>query len=224
MSDGDLDPNNSPHTLVPLKVAYKKLRLLVDLGCVFVGHGLSKDFRTISTKACLSLLTEDIFVPPDQVMDTVNIYTIPGQRRKLSLRFLTWFLLKKDIQTHTHDSIEDARYALLLYKLYQDFEEEGRFEYVMEDVFFEGSKTVSLTQLIPGVDILTPTFLRVSKLLKIARHPRLCSLHFGQILPPHLAVMPLPDRISSLRISGRKTKPPHSYLRRPGDTGDILHA
>lgn len=27
MSDGDLDRNNSPHTLVPLKVAYKKLRL-----------------------------------------------------------------------------------------------------------------------------------------------------------------------------------------------------
>jgi hypothetical protein len=26
-SGGDLDPNNSPHTLVPLKVAYKKLRL-----------------------------------------------------------------------------------------------------------------------------------------------------------------------------------------------------
>jgi hypothetical protein len=25
--DGDLDRNNSPHTLVPLKVAYKKLRL-----------------------------------------------------------------------------------------------------------------------------------------------------------------------------------------------------
>lgn len=50
--DGDLDPNNSPHTLVPLKVAYKKLRLLVDLGCVFIGHGLSKDFRTISGSSC----------------------------------------------------------------------------------------------------------------------------------------------------------------------------
>jgi PAB-dependent poly(A)-specific ribonuclease subunit 2 len=49
--DGDLDPNNSPHTLVPLKVAYKKLRLLVDLGCIFIGHGLSKDFRTISEHA-----------------------------------------------------------------------------------------------------------------------------------------------------------------------------
>ena len=45
---GDLDANNSPHTLVPLKVAYKKLRLLVDSGCIFIGHGLAKDFRTIS--------------------------------------------------------------------------------------------------------------------------------------------------------------------------------
>ena len=48
MSGGDLDPNNTPHTLVPLKVAYKKLRALVDAGCIFIGHGLSKDFRTIS--------------------------------------------------------------------------------------------------------------------------------------------------------------------------------
>lgn len=45
---GDLDPNHSPHTLTPLKVVYKKLRLLVDRGCVFIGHGLSKDFRIIS--------------------------------------------------------------------------------------------------------------------------------------------------------------------------------
>lgn len=38
--DGDLDVRNSKHTLVPLKVAYKKLRLLVDAGCIFIGHGL----------------------------------------------------------------------------------------------------------------------------------------------------------------------------------------
>ncbi|KAL1408168.1 poly(A)-specific ribonuclease [Vanrija albida] len=127
---GDLDPNNSPHTLVPLKVAYKKLRLLVDLGCIFIGHGLSKDFRTIN-----------IFVPPEQVQDTVNIYTIPGRSRKLSLRFLTWFLLKRDIQTKEHDSIEDARHAYLLYMKYLDFEADGRFEDVMEDIFAEGHKT-----------------------------------------------------------------------------------
>ncbi|CAK9784309.1 putative subunit of the Pan2p-Pan3p poly(A)-ribonuclease complex [Cutaneotrichosporon oleaginosum] len=127
---GDLDPNNSQHTLVPLKVAYKKLRLLVDLGCIFIGHGLSKDFRTIN-----------IFVPPEQVMDTVNLYTIPGRSRKLSLRFLTWFLLKKEIQSKEHDSIEDARHAYLLYKRYREFEDEGRFEDVMEDIFAEGHKT-----------------------------------------------------------------------------------
>lgn len=45
---GDLDPVRSPYTLTPLKVVYKKLRLLVDSGCIFIGHGLSKDFRIIS--------------------------------------------------------------------------------------------------------------------------------------------------------------------------------
>ncbi|GMK57719.1 hypothetical protein CspeluHIS016_0405530 [Cutaneotrichosporon spelunceum] len=127
---GDLDPNTSKQTLVALKVAYKKLRLLVDLGCIFIGHGLSKDFRTIN-----------IYVPPEQVLDTVNLYTVPGRSRKLSLRFLAWFLLKKEIQSKEHDSIEDARYAYLLYKKYQQFEEDGRFEDVMEDIFAEGHKT-----------------------------------------------------------------------------------
>lgn len=45
---GDLDPALSRYTLTPLKVVYKKLRALVDCGCIFVGHGLSKDFRIIS--------------------------------------------------------------------------------------------------------------------------------------------------------------------------------
>ncbi|WVR04297.1 PAB-dependent poly(A)-specific ribonuclease subunit PAN2 [Kwoniella sp. DSM 27419] len=128
---GDLDPNNSPHTLVPLKVAYKKLRLLVDLGCIFIGHGLTKDFRTIN-----------IFVPPEQVMDTVDIFTIPGRQRKLSLRFLAWVLLKKDIQTHSHDSIEDAKYALLLFRLWKEYEgqDEVAFERVMDEIFNEGHR------------------------------------------------------------------------------------
>lgn len=49
---GDLDPLLSRYTLTPLKLVYKKLRVLVDRGCVFIGHGLSKDFRIISMSFC----------------------------------------------------------------------------------------------------------------------------------------------------------------------------
>ena len=82
----------------------------------------------------------DIHVPPSQIIDTVNIYTVPSRQRKLSLRFLTWYVLKVDIQTAAHDSIEDAKYALLLYKEYLKYKEEGRFEEFMEEVFEEGQK------------------------------------------------------------------------------------
>ena len=53
---GDLDPSVSRHHLVSLKASYLKLRHLVDIGCVFVGHGLTQDFKTCN-----------IAVPPDQV-------------------------------------------------------------------------------------------------------------------------------------------------------------
>jgi PAB-dependent poly(A)-specific ribonuclease subunit 2 len=59
---GDLDPQTSKHTLVPLKIAYKKLRLLVDLGCIFIGHGLKSDFRIISMCGASSLIPFDNIV------------------------------------------------------------------------------------------------------------------------------------------------------------------
>ena len=43
-----------------------------------------------------------------------------------------WFLLQTEIQTASHDSIEDAKYALMLYRAYLGFEEDGRFEEMME--------------------------------------------------------------------------------------------
>ncbi|KII89238.1 hypothetical protein PLICRDRAFT_160474 [Plicaturopsis crispa FD-325 SS-3] len=124
---GDLDPNLSPYTLTPLKLVYKKLRVLVDRGCIFIGHGLSKDFRIIN-----------IFVPPEQVIDTVDLYFIKARQRRLSLRFLAWFVLHENIQTDTHDSIEDARTALMLYKAYHAFEEEGTFDDKLEELYREG--------------------------------------------------------------------------------------
>ena len=48
-----------------------------------------------------------------QVVDTVALYRLPHQR-KLRLRFLASYVLREDIQQTTHDSIEDARAAVLL--------------------------------------------------------------------------------------------------------------
>ncbi|KAH9857626.1 ubiquitin carboxyl-terminal hydrolase-domain-containing protein [Lenzites betulinus] len=124
---GDLNPNMSRHTLTPLKVVYKKLRLLVDSGCIFIGHGLSKDFRIIN-----------IFVPPEQVIDTVDLYYLENRQRRLSLRFLTWFVLKENIQMDMHDSIEDALSALKLYKVHLQLEAEGTFDKKLDELYREG--------------------------------------------------------------------------------------
>ncbi|KAI8092976.1 ubiquitin carboxyl-terminal hydrolase-domain-containing protein [Halteromyces radiatus] len=126
----DLDPTRSKRTLVPLKVAYKKIRLLVDLGCVFIGHGLKKDFRIIN-----------ILVPPEQIVDTVDIYHIRNRHRKISLRFLAWHLLDQEIQSEGHDSIVDAKTALVLYKKYLEYRDKGTFGQVLEGIYAAGHKS-----------------------------------------------------------------------------------
>jgi hypothetical protein len=88
-------------------------------------------------------LDTDIFVPPEQVIDTVAIFYDPSRHRRLSLRFLSWFLLKQDIQTAEHDSIEDARCALQLYNKYRTFVQENRFADVLEDIYEAGQRLVS---------------------------------------------------------------------------------
>ena len=130
VSAGDLDPNLSLHPLVPLKVAYKKLWLLLNLGCIFVGHGLTKDFRNIN-----------IFVPKSQMVDTVTLFYNPTRsKRNLSLRFLAWYLLKENIQSETHDSIEDAFTALKLWRKYQEYEDAGVLEKMIDEIYTAGRK------------------------------------------------------------------------------------
>lgn len=100
-------------------------------------------------------------MPEDQVIDTVDLYHSAAHPRKLSLRFLSWFLLKQDIQGSSaknaqqaalepgsgavegHDSIEDALAALRLYRLYENFRRDGRLDDVMEDLYEEGRRVVS---------------------------------------------------------------------------------
>ena len=91
----------------------------------------------------MTLYHEDIFVPPEQVIDTVDLYFLRSRQRRLSLRFLTWFVLHEHIQGETHDSIEDSHSALLLYKAYQIFEEVGIFDEMLEELYKEGRKHVS---------------------------------------------------------------------------------
>ena len=120
---GDLDAGTSRHHLTTLKATYLKLRYLADLGCRFVGHGLKNDFRMIN-----------IILPPEQVLDTVHLFRLPGQRF-FSLRFLSAYLLKQDIQAETHDSIEDARAALDLYKVYLRLQESGELKAKIEEMY-----------------------------------------------------------------------------------------
>ncbi|KAB5596531.1 PAB-dependent poly(A)-specific ribonuclease subunit PAN2 [Ceratobasidium theobromae] len=150
---GDLDPYTSEHALVPLKTAYKKLRLLIDLGCIFIGHGLSKDFRIIN-----------IAVPKEQVLDTVDIYFLKERQRRIGLRFLSWYLLRQTIQIDTHNSIEDARAALLLYKRYIELEEERQFDETLDEIYREGRK---LNWKTPG----DPTSPKPSKAQAVSMSP-----------------------------------------------------
>ncbi|KAI4200031.1 MAG: hypothetical protein LQ346_002462 [Caloplaca aetnensis] len=130
VSAGDLDPAVSTRPLVPLKVAYKKLWLLLNLGCIFVGHGLIKDFRNI-----------DIFVPKSQIVDTVTLFYNPARsKRNLSLRFLAWYLLKEDIQSGNHDSIEDALTALKLWRKYEEYQDAGVVERIIDEIYTAGRK------------------------------------------------------------------------------------
>jgi len=125
---GDLDRSVSQHHLVSLKSAYLRLRYLADRGVTFIGHGLKSDFMLIN-----------IVVPKNQIFDTVDIYHIPG-RRKLSLKFLAMHVLKLDIQGITHDSIEDARTAMMLYHRYRDLKQQGIFERALAHLYDIGDK------------------------------------------------------------------------------------
>ena len=95
----------------------------------------------------------DIHVPPHQVIGTVHLYRSPAHPRHLSLRFLSWFLLKQDIQKgitladgeHSevhegHDSIEDAHAALRLYHKYEEFKRDDRLEDMLEDIYEIGPR------------------------------------------------------------------------------------
>ena len=67
----------------------------------------------------------NMVVPKEQILDTVELFRYDGSR-KLNLRFLAKHVLGMNIQTGNHDSIEDARTALALYRKYLELKEQVR--------------------------------------------------------------------------------------------------
>ena len=134
---GDLDIRVSRHNLVPLNLAYKKLWLLLNLGCIFVGHGLASDFRKAN-----------IQVPRSQTIDTQHLYQQAGKNRRFSLKYLAWAIFGEFIQEDSleglvpegHDSIEDARMALRLWRKYLEYEDAGLTEQIRENIYRKGAK------------------------------------------------------------------------------------
>jgi PAB-dependent poly(A)-specific ribonuclease subunit 2 len=132
LKPGDLTLGSSRYVLVNLKTVYKKLWVLLNLGCKFIGHGLKSDFRTIN-----------IHVPESQVIDTQELFSLGMRaRRKLSLRFLAWLLLREDIQSSGpeagHNSIEDAVTALKLWRKYLEFVDAGILESMIDEIWVKG--------------------------------------------------------------------------------------
>ncbi len=79
-----------------------------------------------------------------------------ARQRRLSLRFLAWYILKEDIQTDTHDSIEDALSALRLYKAFHEFEEQGLFDQKLEEIYKEGKQYVRCATFLAVLLLLNP--------------------------------------------------------------------
>ena len=94
-----------------------------------MGHGLSEDFKQIN-----------ICIPPNQFIDTSEIYHQPASRY-ISLRYLTNYVLKRDMQQVVHDSVEDARAALELYKRSLQLKKDGTFDDYISQLYKEGQNS-----------------------------------------------------------------------------------
>ncbi|CDK24365.1 unnamed protein product [Kuraishia capsulata CBS 1993] len=86
-----------PEDSLDLQQIQSLLREIFDSETVVVGHGLENDFN------CLRLL------PTQRIVDTAILYSESSLvRRKDSLKKLAWKYLSLNIQSGTHDSVEDC--------------------------------------------------------------------------------------------------------------------
>ncbi|CAJ0942875.1 unnamed protein product, partial [Mesorhabditis belari] len=126
----DLDPITSTKHLTTLKTVYLKILNLVQKDVKFVGHALSNDFSALN-----------LYVPPNQILDTVHLFRDRApQCRMLSLQFLAYHLLNEKIQQNIHDSVEDARIALQLYRKWEELNASGDLEKAIQQLYETGKQ------------------------------------------------------------------------------------
>ena len=115
----------------------------VSLGgsCYIVYVPLMSTTQTLSSclptvPAMISLFEIDTNYLPDPV----EIFHQPGMRY-VSLRFLSNYVLKRDMQQDVHDSVEDAMAAFELYEQALQWKAEGIFEKKLQEIYAFGMKT-----------------------------------------------------------------------------------
>lgn len=102
----DLAPNVSKKFLLPRKFIYMKVLYLIQNGNIFIGHALKNDFKVMN-----------IYLPKNQLLDTAELFRLDTKQQLFSLRDLVKSIFGIDIHAITHDSVEDALYALKLYEV-----------------------------------------------------------------------------------------------------------
>lgn len=82
----------------------------------------------------------NLVVPSQQVIDTVEIFH-QERMRYISLRFLANYILGRDMQRDTHDSVEDAMAAFEIYLKALELKKNGQFTKALNDLYEHGRKT-----------------------------------------------------------------------------------
>lgn len=82
----------------------------------------------------------NLVVPNQQIIDTVELYH-QDRMRYISLRFLANYVLGRDMQQDTHDSVEDALAAYELYLKAMELKKSNQFDKLLGDLYEYGRKT-----------------------------------------------------------------------------------